>query len=54
MVGGGWRGQAYISFLYVQGVPQEHLQPSDSKILFFLEEFSLNPIAIKSSFVSKD
>lgn len=44
----------FLVKIYVQEIPQEHLQPSDSNTLFFLEEFSLNPIAIKGSFLNKD
>jgi len=42
----------FLVKIHAQEIPQEHLQPSDSKTLFFLEEFSLNPIAIKGSFLN--
>lgn len=44
----------FLIEIYVQEIPQERLQPSDSHTIFFLEEFSLNPIAIKGSFLNKD
>lgn len=44
----------FLVEIYVLEIPQEHLQPSDSNILSFLEEFSLNPIAIKGSVLNKD
>lgn len=47
-------GHIFLVKIYVQEIPQEHLQPNDSNTLFFLEEFSFNPIAIKSSYLNKD
>lgn len=44
----------FLVKIYVLEIPQEHLQPSDSNGLFFLEEFSLNPTAIKGSVLNKD
>lgn len=50
----GSRVGIFLVEIYVLEIPQEHLQPSDSNILSFLEEFSLNPIAIKGSVLNKD
>lgn len=44
----------FLVKIYVLEIPQEHLQPSDSNSLFFLEEFSLNPTAIKGLVLNKD
>lgn len=48
------QGGILLVKIYVPEIPQEHLQPSDSNSLFFLEEFSLNPTAIKGSVLNKD
>lgn len=40
--------------IYELETPQEHLEPSDSNSLFLLQEFSLDPTAMKGSALNKD